>query len=1069
MRSGKGDGDKLKVSFWNVGGLKNKEEGFWEGIKGWDIVFFCETWVDEKDWGKVKRRLPKGYRWRMQPATKEHKKGRKAGGMVSGVRMGIKEEATMLKDAEGCIARCIRVGREKWNFVGVYRRRGEESGWQRVEEWMEEGKDELVLIGGDFNAWTGELGGGDWNEEEEKFERTSRHKEVDKEGRKLIKLIEERGWVICNGNTRGDERGEFTFSGKGDTVIDYLLAAEGTKSKIKKMMVGCETDLEHFPIIAEIEGQWRNEKERRREERKGEQKTKMGKWGVSQLLEFEKEMQEDGEELMEEEDVNMRIERLKRRIEKVKVKIGQKKNEEEDKHRGWWDEECERSRRLMREYIKEWRKGVLGKKEYNKLHKEHEKLVRRKREEEKERYNKEVEKAVSEGREWEVINRERGNRKDINREIGMREWTDYFKRMGGGVNNRIRGEGRKFIKENDIEEVRREEVEKAIARLKRGKAAGHDEIEGEALKFGGEKVRKEMWEIVRRVWRGEGWPEDWKTGLIVPLVKKGVGKSVEEYRGITLMPIGYKVYAEVLRGRLEKEVEKTGGIPHNQTGFRTGMGTMDNIYTLNYIVNKNLGKKGGKLIALFVDFKAAFPSVNRGLLWRVLERRGIEEGVIERVKELYTDVRSRVKVGGKVGKEFWLGRGLMQGCPLSPLLFTLLIADLEEKMKKRGKGGVVLGKGRVYSLAYADDVVLMADDEAGMRLMMGEFEKYAREKDLWVNVEKTKIVRFRKRRGKRRYERSLNKREVEEVNEFCYLGFWFDCNGTHDLNVKRRVERASRVMGQVWGIGVRRFRDDWKRRVWLFDVLIWSIASYGVEVWGWKEEKKVESMHERFLRWVMGVSMYCPGYMLREELEREKMVVRQRKRAWRFEEKLRQGGGSEWARMCLGKIEEREVRGAKEMMKWEKMRRKARKDMGKNGIGEGEMELKLKKKDKEERWEKIVMSKYNRWYKMVKKEGIPRYLTRRWKECKWKRVLRFRMGEGMSECRYWLNEEEKMCRVCGGELEDWEHVIDRCERKEEELIGMDERVRWILDDCGQGEEWMRGLEEKRKINKSILI
>ncbi|XP_043465341.1 uncharacterized protein LOC122500467 [Leptopilina heterotoma] len=272
------------------------------------------------------------------------------------------------------------------------------------------------------------------------------------------------------------------------------------------------------------------------------------------------------------------------------------------------------------------------------------------------------------------------------------------------------------------------------------------------------------------------------------------------------------------------------------------------------------------------------------------------------------------------------------------------LADLEEKLKRRGKGGVVLGAGRVYSLAYADDVVLMADDEAAIRLLMDEFGKYAREKDLCVNVEKTKVVRFRKRRGGKKYDWKMNKREVEEVDEFCYLGFWFEWNGTHELNVKRRVEKASRVMGQVWGIGERRFKDDWKRRVWLFDVLIWSIVSYGAEVWGWKEEKKVESMHERLLRWVMGVSMYCPGYMLREELEREKMVVRQRKRAWRFEEKLRQGGGSDWARMCLEKIEEREARGAREMTRWEKMRRKVRKDKGQNGIGvEGVMELRLKK------------------------------------------------------------------------------------------------------------------------------
>ena len=51
------------------------------------------------------------------------------------------------------------------------------------------------------------------------------------------------------------------------------------------------------------------------------------------------------------------------------------------------------------------------------------------------------------------------------------------------------------------------------------------------------------------------------------------------------MPISYKVYVEVLRKRLEDQVEEKGSILHNQTGFRMGMGTVDNIFVLNYLVS----------------------------------------------------------------------------------------------------------------------------------------------------------------------------------------------------------------------------------------------------------------------------------------------------------------------------------------------------------------------------------------------------------------------------------------------------------------------------------------------------
>jgi len=61
-----------------------------------------------------------------------------------------------------------------------------------------------------------------------------------------------------------------------------------------------------------------------------------------------------------------------------------------------------------------------------------------------------------------------------------------------------------------------------------------------------------------------------------------------------------------------------------------------------------------------------------------------------------------VRVGGEVGESFWTGRELRQGCPLSPILFNILIADLEEEMGRVRWGGVKLGGKKIYSLAYAD-------------------------------------------------------------------------------------------------------------------------------------------------------------------------------------------------------------------------------------------------------------------------------------------------------------------------------------------------------------------------------
>lgn len=84
---------------------------------------------------------------------------------------------------------------------------------------------------------------------------------------------------------------------------------------------------------------------------------------------------------------------------------------------------------------------------------------------------------------------------------------------------------------------------------------------------------------------------------------------------------------------------------------------------------------------MFLDLKTAFDLVDRKVLLETMRRKGIREGLVERVREMLRETKSRVRVGGSVEEDFWTARGIEQGCSLSPLLFNLLIADLEEEME----------------------------------------------------------------------------------------------------------------------------------------------------------------------------------------------------------------------------------------------------------------------------------------------------------------------------------------------------------------------------------------------------
>lgn len=131
---------------------------------------------------------------------------------------------------------------------------------------------EGIIVGGDFNIRTGELGG---DEEEGEAARKSKDKTIGNGGRKLIELMRELGLEILNGRTEGDWEGEYTYiGGRGNTVIDYIFGNERITDGVTEFRVEDRVDSDHMPISLKMETiEDRRGKKRRQEfisnERKG--------------------------------------------------------------------------------------------------------------------------------------------------------------------------------------------------------------------------------------------------------------------------------------------------------------------------------------------------------------------------------------------------------------------------------------------------------------------------------------------------------------------------------------------------------------------------------------------------------------------------------------------------------------------------------------------------------------------------------------------------------------------------------------------------------------------------------
>lgn len=144
---------------------------------------------------------------------------------------------------------------------------------------------------------------------------------------------------------------------------------------------------------------------------------------------------------------------------------------------------------------------------------------------------------------------------------------------------------------------------------------------------------------------------------------------------------------------------------------------MDNIFILRTLIDKAKAScNTRKLHVCFVDFKKAFDTVPRDLLWERLSRIGIQGTMLEAIKNIYKDVTACVKTPSGMTDFFPSTMGVKQGCPLSPSLFGLYIDGLEDVLLNNTMvDPPLLGDHPVPLLLYADDIALISTSKKGLQ------------------------------------------------------------------------------------------------------------------------------------------------------------------------------------------------------------------------------------------------------------------------------------------------------------------------------------------------------------------
>jgi len=186
------------------------------------------------------------------------------------------------------------------------------------------------------------------------------------------------------------------------------------------------------------------------------------------------------------------------------------------------------------------------------------------------------------------------------------------------------------------------EFDLPIDKLKSHKSPGIDQIPADLIKAGGRTIYLEIHKLIISIWKKEKLSEEWKELIIVPIHNKGDETDCNNYRDISLLPTTYKILSNILLSRLSpygKEI-----IGDHQCGFRRNRSTIDHILCIRQILEKKW-EYNEEVHQLFIDFKKAYDSVRREVLYKILIEFGIPKNLVRLIKMSLTETYSRVQVG----------------------------------------------------------------------------------------------------------------------------------------------------------------------------------------------------------------------------------------------------------------------------------------------------------------------------------------------------------------------------------------------------------------------------------------
>lgn len=256
-----------------------------------------------------------------------------------------------------------------------------------------------------------------------------------------------------------------------------------------------------------------------------------------------------------------------------------------------------------------------------------------------------------------------------------------------------------------------DEIRAVLRAMKRHKAAGLDGLPTDFYKDHSEIIIPKMTTMCNKILAGAELPRSFAEGLIYPLRKKGDSANAMDYRPITLLQAGYKIFAKTIARRLATRLGSIIDAP--QQGFiairHLEKAVLLMQATLSHCYEDAAESVDAAPPVLLLDIMKAYDCLNRDYMLLMLKKFGFDRRFLSLISRMHNGTTARFSVNDELSRTQRVRSGIHQGCPLAPLLFIIAIEGLTlmvtQDARLRGLQPAE-GGGTVKVSAFVDDTAI---------------------------------------------------------------------------------------------------------------------------------------------------------------------------------------------------------------------------------------------------------------------------------------------------------------------------------------------------------------------------